>query len=157
MARVFHRTTQQRGEAILLAGFEDGEGTWGTGKLWRGVWVTIGEPWDLGITGPPPGADPALLVAEVPLELFERYEWKQEDLGYREALIPAAELNRYPRWRGWECAECERVAHENSPGWTTELNGDDRVSVCPGCPATLPRLGVVNCIARPPRCTEGGD
>jgi hypothetical protein len=114
MADVFHRTTQQRGEEILLAGFEDSEGTWGTGKPWRGVWMTIEEPWDLGISGAPPGADPALLVAEVPLELFERYEWKQ-DMGCREALIPAAELNRYPRWRGWECAEC------------------DRISVCPAC------------------------
>jgi hypothetical protein len=30
---------------------------------------------------------------KVPVQLFERYEWVEEGKGYREALVPAEELN----------------------------------------------------------------
>ena len=99
----------------------------------------FGKPWDLGIAGPPPGDDPALLVVEgLSPATFERFEWIEEHKGYREALVPAAELNRYPVWRAWECAECEAVAPEQSPGWESELTPwepRERVSVCPACQA----------------------
>lgn len=106
-----------------------------TTEPWRGVWVTIERPWDLAIGGAPAKSDPALLVIEIPLELFTEYEWVQDEIGYREALIPAAELNRHPVWRAWECAECFAVEREHAPGWTSELiwDGHERISVCPRC------------------------
>ncbi len=89
------------------------------------------------ITGPPPGDDPALLVIEIPADLFTRYEWVQEQLGYREALIPAEFLNPHPVWRAWECAECEAIAPEHGPGWHSELidrfGTRERLSTCPRC------------------------
>jgi len=44
----------------------------------------------------------------------------EEGKGYREALIPAAELNRYAAWAAWECSACGRVAAAGSPGWRTD-------------------------------------
>jgi hypothetical protein len=135
--RAYHRTTNQNALAILRDGFRDAEGTFGTGRLWRGVWVTIERPWDLLITGPPPGEDPALLVIDgLPLEVFEQNEWVEEDAGYREALIPAEDLNQARIWRAWECVECERIAPEGAADWQSELlkwPPGQRVSVCPGC------------------------
>jgi hypothetical protein len=140
IVHAYHRTTATYGDAILRDGFADAEGTYMTGEPHGGVWVTVDRPWDLTIAGPPPGDDPALLVVAIPSELFDRYEWVEEGKGYREALVPAGELNRYPVWRAWECAECGRIAPEDTPGWRSELlehpfGGDrERVSACPDCP-----------------------
>jgi hypothetical protein len=142
--RAYHRTSSENALAILRDGFRDAEGTFGTGQLWRGVWVTIEQPWDLVITGPPPGEDHALLVIDgLPLEVFERYEWVEEGKGYREALIPAEIVNQGRVWRAWECGECERIAPEGSAGWRSELvewvpGHRERASVCPDC---LPAAG----------------
>jgi hypothetical protein len=37
----------------------------------------------------------ALIGLDVPGKLFARYEWAQEGKRYREALIPASELNEH--------------------------------------------------------------
>jgi hypothetical protein len=125
---------QESSGPILRDGFEDAEGSYGTRTLHRGVWVTVDQPWDLIVGGMPSG-ELALIVVEIPPELFARYEWAEEDKGYREALIPAAELIGYPRWPGWECAECGKVDHEGSPGWRQlqAAIGDGVFFVCPDC------------------------
>jgi hypothetical protein len=134
--RAYHRTTRDNAEAILPGGFEDAEGSWGTRNLYTGVWVTIDRPWDPIIGGLAPGKDPALIVVEIPLKLFVDHEWIEEGKPYREALIPAEELNRYPRWAAWECVECERIEREGACGWRSALLCDgERLSVCPDhCP-----------------------
>ena len=105
-----------------------------TRELWTGVWVTIDSPWS-EITGGITGSGD-LLACEIPFELFAEYEWVEEGTGYREALIPAADLNRYRRWRAWECVECDRVAPAGSPGWRqVEVSGPftsvERYATCP--------------------------
>jgi hypothetical protein len=139
MPHAYHRTTRAVGDAILREGFRDAEGTYLTANLWRGVWVTIDRPWDPVIAGMPGDDDPALLVVEIPLDLFTRHEWVEDGKSYREALVPADELNRYPVWRAWECVECGAVAREESAGWESEVLGHpfrgtrERVSTCPRC------------------------
>jgi hypothetical protein len=85
---VYHRTDHS--EAILRDGFRDGEDTYGTAHEYRGVWVSD-EPltWQEGAEGK------AVLRLDIPETLFVEYEWVEEAKPYREALIPAAELNRY--------------------------------------------------------------
>jgi hypothetical protein len=68
--RAFHRTTAEGGDAILRDGFRDATGGYGTTEGWSGVWVTIDSPWDIALGGTPPGDDPALLVIEIPMDLF---------------------------------------------------------------------------------------
>src|SRR5690242_21211561 len=96
-----HRTSAASAEAILRGGFKDAEGTWGTTEPRAGVWVTTERPWDVGITGLPPGVDPTLLVVEIPAGLFDQYEWLEEGKPYREALVPAELLNGYPVLVAW--------------------------------------------------------
>ena len=98
--RVFHRT--YAAEAILAEGFRDAEGCYGTAYVYRGVWVSD-VPLDENEGA---GGDTYLLI-EIPEDLFAQYEWVNEiGFGYREALIPAAQLNAYPV-RQWSEAEEE--------------------------------------------------
>jgi hypothetical protein len=116
----YHRTSARAAEAILREGFADAEGTFGTGTVHRGVWVTLERPWDLAVA-PVADDDPALLVIEVPDDAVADYEWIEEDKGYREALVPADVLNRHPVYRAWQCDECGAVAPERTPGWRSEV------------------------------------
>lgn len=85
----YHRTYHT--EAILKEGFRDAEGTYMTAQLWRGVWVSADWPLDIG-----QGADgDKVLEIDIPTEVFEEYEWVEEEKPYRESLIPAAILNKY--------------------------------------------------------------
>jgi hypothetical protein len=75
----------------MREGFRDGEDHYGTTHLYRGVWVSADGP-----VGVNEGADgDSVLVFDIPERLFEEYEWVEEAKGYREALIPAEDLNRY--------------------------------------------------------------
>jgi hypothetical protein len=87
--KVYHRTYHS--DAILRDGFRDGYYILaGIGEL-RGIFVSA--PWPLDENE---GADgDVVLEVDVPEELFVEYEWVQ-DIGYREAMIPAAKLNRCP-------------------------------------------------------------
>jgi hypothetical protein len=87
--RVYHRT--DRGEAILRDGFRDGEGSYGTRTLYRGVWVSSGSPLDENEGA----AGDGVVLLEIPDELFRAFEWIEEGKPYREALVPASELNRH--------------------------------------------------------------
>jgi len=152
----YHRTTTASADAILLGGFKDATGRYMTTDVHSGVWVTADGPWDLAIGGVP--GDGALLVIEVPGAVFTKHEWVQ-DVGYREALVPAEVLNRYPIYRAIECDECGAVAHENAPGWTREtvsaVRGPMELVGCPACgPRELADYLATRTTAHHP--TEGG-
>jgi hypothetical protein len=89
--KTFHRTDDAA--TVLRDGFRDGEGTYGTGEWFSGVWLS-NVPLDVneGAKGD------ELIAVEVPADVFTEYEWVQEpNFGYREALVPATIVNRYPR------------------------------------------------------------
>jgi hypothetical protein len=85
---VYHRS--KAAQQILKVGFRDGVGTYMTDREWRGVWFTP-DP-DLADPGDYEGE---LLEIDIPEELFERHEWKGEGKPYREALVPASEVNKF--------------------------------------------------------------
>jgi hypothetical protein len=87
---VYHRTSDA--DAILREGFRDAEGYYMTPKLWRGVWVSADAP----LTENEGAYGTTTLVIDIPESVFAKYEWDETGKPYREALIPADELNRYP-------------------------------------------------------------
>lgn len=139
MIRAFHRTSPENAAAILDDGFRDGAGGYMTDAVHSGVWVTRDQPWSLATGGIASGD--ALLIVEIPEQLFHRFEWVEEDKGYREALIPAHELNRFPRWRAIECAECGRVERRGASGWVRDewvnriTHARQGCDICPDCAA----------------------
>jgi len=86
--RVFHRTPH--GQRIINEGFRDTEGTFGTGVMHRGLWLSD-RPLD--ICEGAKGND--LLSLEIPDEVLTQYQWVQEGPAYREFLIPAEVVNSY--------------------------------------------------------------
>lgn len=136
--RVFHRTSRAAAAAILENGFRDATGNYMTQGAHEGVWVTRDRPWSLATGGI--ASDETLLMVEIPDELFDRHEWVgPHPEAYREALIPAVELNAFEIRQAWECAECSRVAEADAPGWrvitwTSVFTGQpERCEVCPDC------------------------
>jgi hypothetical protein len=97
--RCFHHT--HAADIILAEGFRDGEGNYMTSEVFRGVWISA-EPLDEneGARGD------AYLIIDIPDEVFSDWEWVQ-DVGYREALVPAEILNQYPIRRWTEAEEDE--------------------------------------------------
>lgn len=94
MIRVFHRTSRDAAADIRIMGFYDSTGTYGTGHDHPGVWVST-TPLDSN-----EGADgDALLTLKIPVALFEQYEWTEVGKGYREAMIPAEDLNSHGQTR----------------------------------------------------------
>ncbi len=86
--RIYHRTFAAA--SILQNGFQDATKTYGTGLESTGVWVSD-RPLDAG-----EGArGDTLLTLDIPTALFFEYEWVEEGKPYREALIPAAQLNAH--------------------------------------------------------------
>lgn len=85
---IYHRTYAS--QAILSEGFKDGEGTYMTRQFHRGVWFS-NYPLDAneGAFGN------AVLVLDIPKEIFEQYEWVEEGKVYRESLIPAEVINSF--------------------------------------------------------------
>jgi hypothetical protein len=85
---VYHRTDEA--EEILENGFQDGTGYYMTGGAFSGVFVSD-RPLD-----PNEGAiGHEVIEIGIPSSLFTDYEWEEVGKPYREALIPAAELNAY--------------------------------------------------------------
>jgi hypothetical protein len=94
---VYHRTNhsavilregfRDTGESLIRADADTGEPV----ELVPGVWVSAEYPLDEneGAHGD------AVIQLTVPVVLFEKYEVVEEDKGYRESMIPAAELNAY--------------------------------------------------------------
>ena len=84
---LYHITTLRDALVIVLSGFEDRPGYFGTEIEWRGVWLSDSPrgPND-GISG-----DAVLRVElDVPAHELAGYEWVEEGRGYREWLVPAA-------------------------------------------------------------------
>ena len=87
--RLFHRTSSC--QQITQGGFRDGRGTYLTSKVWDGVWLSD-VPLDLD-----EGAEgDDLLLIEMPENVVEKYECVEDGKTYREFLIPAEVVNRYP-------------------------------------------------------------
>jgi hypothetical protein len=77
----------------MAAGFRDAVGYYMTTTRHRGVWVS-----DVPLDGNEGAVGNILLAVALPEDVFARYEWVQTpSFGYREALVPARILNRYPR------------------------------------------------------------
>jgi hypothetical protein len=89
VVKVYHRTVQL--DERRPHGLAEGRGGGVmTDELLVGVWVSTRRP-DIRST---PGAG-GVVEFDVPDSLFERYEWTGEGSPVREALIPAAVLQRY--------------------------------------------------------------
>jgi hypothetical protein len=87
---LYHRTDPQAAENILQQGFRDSVGNYMTKNNYSGVWLSD-VPLDEN-----EGADGDILL-EVNTDMTEseiaQYEWIEEGKGYREFLVPAAEIN----------------------------------------------------------------
>lgn len=86
--KCFHRTPHS--ESILEHGFRDGEGTYMTAIIHKGVWLSD-RP--LTIFEGAKGDD--LLLLEIPDDVLEPCEWVEDAKPYREFLVPAAVVNQY--------------------------------------------------------------
>jgi len=86
--KLFHRTPQAA--SILKDGFRDGEGTYLTETMHRGVWLSD-RPLDFGQGAK--GND--LLLLDIPEDDISPFEWIEEGKPYREFLVPAEIINRF--------------------------------------------------------------
>ena len=94
--KVYCITEAQNAVEIQERGFRDGTGTYSSGSVHQGVWVSdqllvllSGIEFD----------DLACFEIKVLEEWLVRHESSQEGRGYREFLVPAIELNNFPRRR----------------------------------------------------------
>jgi hypothetical protein len=87
--RAFHRTAHA--VAILRDGFRDTTATYLTAREWTGVCLS-----DMPLDSNEGAEGDDLLAVEIPEDVFADHEWMEEGMGYREALIPAELVNRYP-------------------------------------------------------------
>lgn len=90
--RLYHRTPAAK--QIIKGGFRDAKGTYGTGRVHRGVWLSD-RPLDVneGAIEGEAGAD--LFLIEIPARVIRDYEWVEDGKPYREWLVPAKIVNRY--------------------------------------------------------------
>ena len=89
---VYHRTAAAAAAKIEAEGFRDSTGAYLTRGEFTGAWVSD-YPIDISESF---GAIEATLAIEVPLAAIEKWEWVEEGRGFREWLVPADVLNRYP-------------------------------------------------------------
>lgn len=87
--RIFHSTVSAKAAVIVREGFKDDEEKYLSDFAWRGVWVSDRPVHPEGAPGN------VFVTLEIPAELFEEYEWAQDDAAYRGSLMPATVLNRY--------------------------------------------------------------
>jgi hypothetical protein len=101
--RLFHRTAH--GDAIVREGFRDGQGTYLTANVYRGVWLS-----DRALDSNEGAEGNDLVCVEIPEEVMVTFEWVNEPfMGYREFLVPARIVNLYRRRRAFDCSECRGV------------------------------------------------
>ena len=112
---LYHRTSAAN--AILAGGFRDGQGTYLTHETWRGVWLA-----DRPLDANEGASGDTVLFVDLPDEVAAKHEWDQ-DIGYREFLVPAEIVNRFPvrvcltcefcdsEYGGSECWWCKAHAH----------------------------------------------
>jgi len=93
--RVYHVTSSEAADAIEREGFRDARGTIPGSAGFNGVWVA---DLPLDSTEVAKGAD-AFFIISIPESDIVDFEFVEEEKPYREWLIPADLLNRYPRVR----------------------------------------------------------
>jgi hypothetical protein len=86
--KLYHRTRFSK--EILVGGFKDAAGTYGTTENFTGVWFS-NTPLDCneGAFGN------EVLVIKIPARIIKPFEWVEEGKPYREFLIPAEIANQY--------------------------------------------------------------
>jgi len=94
--KVYHITRAQNAMEIVTSGFRDSAGTSPSGSAHRGVWVcdqllVLLSGIDLN--------DMACFEIKVLEEWLMRHESSEPGKGYRKFLVPAIELNNFPRRR----------------------------------------------------------
>jgi hypothetical protein len=89
--KVYHRTSSEVAAVILADGFRDGEGTYGTGEMFRGVWLA-----DTPLDDNEGAHGDTVLAVEIPETVLTEWEWVEEGKRYREFLVPAEITNAYP-------------------------------------------------------------
>ena len=87
--KLFHRTPAA--ETILREGFRDAAGYYLTDRLHEGVWLSTVPP---DANDGAPGPD--LLEVDIPEEDVASHGWVEAGHPYREFLVPAAIVNRFP-------------------------------------------------------------
>jgi hypothetical protein len=97
--RCYHTTPAA--DAILREGFRDRTATYMTDEVFTGVWFADRMVDEGGAQGN------VTLCLEIPDEVFAGHEWIEEGKQFREALIPAAVVNRYgpPTIYAWDGSE----------------------------------------------------
>jgi hypothetical protein len=71
-----------------------------TEQVWRGVWLS-----DRPLDSDEGACGDVVLFIEIPEEIIAEYEWIQ-DMGYREFLVPAEIVDRFPIRQCHICDEC---------------------------------------------------
>ena len=94
--KVYHITQAENAVNVLAGGFRDSTGMYLSGSVHKGVWVSdqllvLLSGIDLD--------DMACFEIKVLEEWLIRHESIQKGNGYREFLVPAIELNSFPRRR----------------------------------------------------------
>lgn len=110
--RLFHRTPC--GQKIINEGFRDNEGTYMTGVMHKGVWLSD-RP--LSIFEGAKGDD--LLTLDIPEDVLAPYEWIEDGTAYREFLLSAEVVNSYGPPELCDEDEFEGM----SPSWSELENG----------------------------------
>ena len=87
--KLFHRTPAA--ETILRQGFRDAAGYYVIDRLQEGVWLSTVPP---DATDDTLGTD--LLEVDIPEEDVAPHEWIEAGNPYREFVVPAAIVNRFP-------------------------------------------------------------
>ena len=90
---VYHVTSAKNAKGITSNGFRDSTGRYMTANDYTGVWVSD-SPLDINEMG---GAFDACFEIEIEENIISKYEWIEDEKTYREWLVPATILNRYPR------------------------------------------------------------
>ena len=94
--KVYHLTETQNAVEILAGGFHDGTGTNSSGSVHSGVWVS--DQLLVFLSGIDLD-DVACFEIKVLEEWLIRHESSEQGKGYRQFLVPAIELNDFPRRR----------------------------------------------------------
>jgi hypothetical protein len=94
--KVYHITQAGDAVEILAGGFHDSTRTYLLGSVHKGVWVSDQL---LVLLSGIDMDDIACFEIKVLEEWLIRHEWIEPGKGYREFLVPAIELNHFPRRR----------------------------------------------------------
>jgi cyanophycinase-like exopeptidase len=86
--RLYHRTPAPN--AILQAGFADSLANPTRDGAWEGSWFA-----DVPLPPEDGPAGDAFLVLEVPVDVAERFEWRDPEKPYRQFVLPRAVANRF--------------------------------------------------------------